>query len=81
MPLPGHAAGHIGAFVLTDSGWELLASDAAWSPKSYESLRGPSRMAHLVMDNSAAYYQTLNRLHQLHLGGNVKIHLCHEGDL
>ncbi|MFS7251152.1 MBL fold metallo-hydrolase [Rahnella rivi] len=81
VPLPGHAAGHIGAFVLTDSGWELLASDAAWSPKSYESLRGPSRMAHLVMDNSAAYYETLRRMNQLYLSGNVKIHLCHEGDL
>lgn len=29
VPLPGHAAGHIGAFVLTDNGWTLLAGDAA----------------------------------------------------
>jgi glyoxylase-like metal-dependent hydrolase (beta-lactamase superfamily II) len=36
VPLPGHAAGHLGAFVQTDQGWSLLASDAAWSPLNYQ---------------------------------------------
>ncbi|MGC6387299.1 MBL fold metallo-hydrolase [Ewingella sp. S1.OA.A_B6] len=81
VPLPGHAAGHIGAFVQTEQGWVLLASDAAWSPVSYQRLRGPSRLAHLVMDDVSAYYHTLNQLHQLSLGGKVEIRLCHEGDL
>jgi glyoxylase-like metal-dependent hydrolase (beta-lactamase superfamily II) len=80
VPLPGHAAGHLGAFVHTPRGWSLLASDAAWSPLSYQTLRGPSRLAHLLMDNTTAYYQTLNQLHQLHLGGKVNILLCHEGE-
>lgn len=81
VPLPGHAAGHIGAFVQTQQGWTLLASDAAWSPTSYREPRGPSRLAHLIMDDTAAYYRTLDRLHQLHKGGQVNILLCHEGDL
>lgn len=81
VPLPGHAAGHYGAFIETDEGWVLLASDAAWSPISYQTLRGPSRMASLLMDNSLAYYQTLTQLNQLWLGGKCQIRLCHEGDL
>lgn len=81
VPLPGHARGHIGAFVQTDSGWTLLASDAAWAPASYREMRGPSRMANLIMADPVAYYQTLAKLHQLWLGGRVRILLCHEGDL
>ena len=81
VPLPGHAVGHCGAFIHTDEGWVLLASDAAWSPVSYQTLRGPSRLANLVMDDSTAYYQTLARLNQLWLGGQCQIRLCHEGDL
>ncbi|MNG82263.1 MBL fold metallo-hydrolase [Serratia plymuthica] len=81
VPLPGHAAGHIGAFILTESGWTLLASDAAWSPLSYQQLRGPSVLANLVMDDPKGYYRTLERLNQLWAGGNVNILLCHEGDL
>lgn len=81
VDLPGHAAGHIGAFILTDNGWTLLASDAAWSPLSYQQLRGPSRLANLVMEDANAYYRTLERLNQLWASGNAEILLCHEGDL
>lgn len=81
LPLPGHAAGHLGAFVLTDDGWTLLAADAAWSPASYRELRGPSRLAHWVMSEPAAYYRTLRCLNQLWQKGEVNIRLCHEGDL
>lgn len=81
VPLPGHAAGHIGAFILTDEGWILLAADAAWSPTNYQALRGPSALANLIMSEPAAYYQTLNQLNQLWQNGHVQIQLCHEGDL
>ncbi|AHG22106.1 metallo-beta-lactamase [Chania multitudinisentens RB-25] len=81
VPLPGHAAGHLGAFVQTDEGWRLLASDAAWSPLNYQQLHYPSRLANLIMDNPHSYYQTLGALHQLYLGGSAQIHLCHEGEL
>jgi len=81
VPLPGHAAGQIGAFVQTAEGWTLLASDAAWSPQGYRELRGPSRLAHLLMDDTAAYYRTLRQLQQLQQGGKVSIRLCHEGHL
>ncbi|MCZ8581662.1 MBL fold metallo-hydrolase, partial [Escherichia albertii] len=81
VSLPGHAAGHIGAFVQTDDGWVLLAGDAAWAPANYQELRGPSPLAHLVMSDSHAYYHTLGQLHQLWQNGAVEIRLCHEGDL
>jgi glyoxylase-like metal-dependent hydrolase (beta-lactamase superfamily II) len=81
VELPGHAAGHLGAFVSTSRGWVLLASDAAWSPKSYERLVGPSVLAHTIMESPAAYYQTLHDLHALHTRGQVTICLTHEGAL
>lgn len=81
IKLPGHAAGHLGAFIATESGWVLLASDSAWSPQGYREPRGPSRLAHLVMDDPGAYYATLDRLHQLDASGNATILLTHEGTL
>lgn len=81
VELPGHAAGHLGAFVATNSGWVLLASDAAWSPVSYRELTGPSRLAHAVMDNPGCYYETLHKLHVLHRRGKARILLTHEGAL
>ncbi|MGN6653693.1 MBL fold metallo-hydrolase [Trinickia sp.] len=81
VELPGHAAGHLGAFVATASGWVLLASDAAWSPSSYRELVGPSRLAHIIMDEPAQYYATLRMLNRLHRGGRVSICLTHEGAL
>jgi glyoxylase-like metal-dependent hydrolase (beta-lactamase superfamily II) len=79
VELPGHAAGHLGAFVATDDGWVMLASDAAWSPASYRELIGPSRLSHLIMDDARSYHETLRKLHALHIGGRVRICLTHEG--
>ncbi|MGF6721760.1 glyoxylase-like metal-dependent hydrolase (beta-lactamase superfamily II) [Paraburkholderia sp. GAS41] len=81
VELPGHAAGHLGAFVSTAEGWVLLASDAAWSPKSYQQLVGPSVIAHAIMDSPAQYHQTLRDLNALHTSGNARICLTHEGAL
>ncbi|TPG55394.1 MBL fold metallo-hydrolase [Ewingella americana] len=81
LPLPGHAVGHFGAFVLTEAGWTLLAADAAWSSVSYRERRGPSRLANLVLSDPPAYYHTLKRLNELWQQGGVDILLCHEGDL
>ncbi|MGL4667765.1 MAG: MBL fold metallo-hydrolase, partial [Saezia sp.] len=81
VDLPGHAKGHIGAFVRTNSGWVLLAGDAAWAAQNYTELREPAMPARLVMDNYAQFRHTLHRLHELHLHAQVKILLCHEGAL
>lgn len=80
LPLPGHAAGHIGVAILTENGWQILASDAAWSPTNYIELRGPSILAYSIMDDRKAYFATLKKLHQAHQQG-LNIALCHEGDL
>lgn len=77
VELPGHAAGHIGAFVLTDAGWELIASDAGWSVQNYRDLKMPSRLANLIMDDASAFKETLFKLHQLD-NNKIKIHLTHE---
>jgi glyoxylase-like metal-dependent hydrolase (beta-lactamase superfamily II) len=78
VPLPGHSAGHIGAFVLTEGGWTLLASDAAWAPEAYQENRGPSELAFLIQDNRKSYYETLRKLHLLHRAGTACIALTHE---
>lgn len=76
--LPGHAAGHIGAFVAGDHGWTLLAGDAAWVGENYQQLRGPSELSFLIQHDRAAYYDTLNRLHRLHQSGTAQIRIAHE---
>ncbi|MET3132698.1 glyoxylase-like metal-dependent hydrolase (beta-lactamase superfamily II) [Oxalobacteraceae bacterium GrIS 1.11] len=78
VDLPGHAIGHIGAFVREDHGWTLLASDAAWVAQSYQQFRGPSELSFLIQDRRASYYATLAKLHALHASGQAAIRLTHE---
>jgi glyoxylase-like metal-dependent hydrolase (beta-lactamase superfamily II) len=78
VPLPGHAAGHIGAFVQVDKGWILLASDAAWAPEGFIDLRGPAEVSFLIQDSRAAYYATLRKLQLLHRKGTADICLTHQ---
>lgn len=81
VDLPGHAAGHLGAFVQTDDGWVLLASDAAWTPVAYRDMIGPAAPARLILDDRGAYMRTLHKLNQLYRRGRVRILLTHEGGL
>jgi glyoxylase-like metal-dependent hydrolase (beta-lactamase superfamily II) len=78
VELPGHAVGHLGAFVQEDTGWTLLASDAAWAPEGYREMRGPSELSFLVQDSRSRYYQTLRKMHLLHASGGARIALTHE---
>jgi glyoxylase-like metal-dependent hydrolase (beta-lactamase superfamily II) len=80
VPLPGHARGHLGAFVATDAGWVLLASDAAWSTRSITNpeVYGPSALSLFFQHSRVAYRSTLDRLTTLHAGGQVAIRLTHE---
>lgn len=77
VELPGHAAGHLGAFVLTAQGWQLLAADAAWTRENFAEASPPSRLTHLIMENVAEYHDTLRRLGALHAAG-VPIRLSHD---
>ena len=80
VPLPGHARGHLGAFVATDAGWVLLASDAATSIQSivHPTTNGAPALSALVHRNRRVYRATLGRLASLHAGGQVAIRLTHE---
>lgn len=91
VELPGHAVGHLGAFVQEEHGWSLLASDAAWDMASIHSLHGPSELSFLIQHSRSAYYRTLRQLHALHTQANegaaphnrpprVKIRLSHVTD-
>lgn len=78
VALPGHAAGHIGALVLCDDGWHLLAADAAWHQDNYREWKLPSAPSFLIMDNAQAFKQTLHILRQLDAHAAVRIHLSHQ---
>lgn len=78
VDLPGHAPGHLGAFVRTEQGWTLLASDAAWAREGFQDLRGPAELTFLIQHQRAAYYQTLGRLHALYRNGLHDIRLTHQ---
>ena len=78
VDLPGHVAGHIGAFVLEEQGWTLLASDAAWAHENYREMRGPSELTFLIQHSRAQYYETLGKLQALHRSGNASIRITHE---
>ena len=81
VSLPGHARGHLGVFVRTTAGWILLAADAAWAPENYTELRQPAWISRLIMDDPKHMFQTLQKLHELHKRGKVKIQLAHEGGI
>lgn len=76
VPLAGHAIGQIGAFVLTDKGWELIASDSAWSAQNFLG-HPPAKISYLIMYDVPAFYRTLSYLSKWHERG-VVIHLSHE---
>ncbi|MBP6563342.1 MAG: MBL fold metallo-hydrolase [Neisseriaceae bacterium] len=79
VDLPGHASGHIGAFVCCDDGWHLLAADAAWDVANYRDGRLPSPLTRLIMADHGEYVATLGRLQALDARGLVRIHLSHDG--
>lgn len=77
VPLPGHAPGHIGAFVQGEDGWTLLAADAAWAAEAYTEMRGPSELTFLFQHNRRDYYATLEKLAHIHAAGAARISLTH----
>ncbi|MDO5090166.1 MAG: MBL fold metallo-hydrolase [Cardiobacteriaceae bacterium] len=76
VELPGHAAGHCGAFVHTAQGWQLLAADAAFARANWRG-QPPAPPARLLMDDARAFAHTLSRLRELDARG-IAIHVSHE---
>jgi glyoxylase-like metal-dependent hydrolase (beta-lactamase superfamily II) len=66
LPLPGHAAGQIGALVRRPGGRrQFLVADAAWTTASFRDDRPSHRAAGLIMDHAATAARTLRALHDL----------------
>jgi glyoxylase-like metal-dependent hydrolase (beta-lactamase superfamily II) len=66
LPLPGHAAGQVGALVREESGRRyFLIGDACWLEASYRrNLPPPSAVVRLLFDNPGEYVTTLRRIHE-----------------
>ena len=63
VPLPGHAAGHLGLWVDPDL---FLLGDACWLRESFESNRIPSLMTKPLVWNWDQMTQTIADLHEFH---------------
>jgi glyoxylase-like metal-dependent hydrolase (beta-lactamase superfamily II) len=64
VELAGHTPGSIGVLVRTDSGWVLVAGDAAWHYEQVDRVRQkPAFPGNLVDSDRDAAFATLHRLH------------------
>ena len=64
VPLPGHAAGQIGALVRSGtSTGTLLAADGSWTTNAYRERRMPSRLVTPLMEDWPQARRTLRLLH------------------
>lgn len=70
IPLPGHAAGHVGLLIpnphRSPEKSLFLVADACWTHSAMEKNKTPHPIAHLILDDKHAYYDTISRLAQLH---------------
>ncbi len=65
VDLPGHMPGHLGLLFTSGGRQVLLVGDAAWTTRSFQDLRPPSRLAKGIMHDWDATVGTLGALHDL----------------
>lgn len=65
VPLPGHAAGHLGLLVRTATARILLVGDAAWSTRAVTRLELPHPVVRLVTHQWSSYAATIGALSDL----------------
>jgi len=70
IPLPGHAAGHLGIYYRFNNKEYFLISDAAWTSEGLESNLGPSYLTTLIFDCKRSYNNTFQNLHNLWIEKN-----------
>ena len=65
--LPGHAAGHIGLY-FTDHQQTptFFIGDSCWHQETFQELRYPSRLTHLIHHDVKQYKHTIAKLHELY---------------
>jgi len=67
VPLPGHAAGHVGALFEDGQGQVLLVADASWSSQGIRENTPPPALVTAWLGDTTVYRDTLARLHALYL--------------
>lgn len=65
VDLPGHMPGHLGLLFTTGGRQVLLAGDAAWTTRSFQELKPPTRLAKGIMHDWDGLVRTLGALHDL----------------
>ncbi|WP_439148037.1 MBL fold metallo-hydrolase [Vibrio sp.] len=74
ISLPGHAAGHYGLMLESNGKSLFLIGDAAWTQEAYTQAARPNRLAHIIMDNSQQYLETLDNISNLY-SANKSLHI------
>lgn len=77
VSLPGHAPGHCGVLLNTESGPLLYVADAFWHHHEIERQVEPVWLARLFLDDVTAYRKTIKELRSLKARGMVRILACH----
>lgn len=66
VPLPGHAEGHMGLILKSESDRDIfLVGDAAWHSETIRSLRLPHPLVRLLNHNHTLYYENIKKLNAL----------------
>ena len=66
IALPGHAYGHYGLMSYRNKKSSFLIGDACWSIKTITEHRYPHLISRIILSNTREYYETLDKLSQLH---------------
>lgn len=66
IALSGHACGHYGLMVYRNKTSHFLIGDACWSIKTITDQRHPHPISHIILSDTREYYDTLDKLNQLH---------------
>lgn len=65
IPLPGHAAGHMGIYFQFKGKEYFLIGDAAWTSKGLKDCISPPMISTLIFDSNKKYQNTFKNLHEL----------------
>lgn len=72
ISLPGHAFGHFGLLLAERNKSLFLVGDACWTEDALTHRLKPHPIAHLILEDKKAYYETMENLAQLH-GANQSL--------
>lgn len=66
VEIPGHAKGQLGIYIETEEKKILLIADACYLSETFEEMKLPSNIIHIIGDSKEDYIDTVERIHKLY---------------